>query len=378
LAFETQSKCSSVSLEKTDCEMIEIDGSMGEGGGQVVRTSLALSALTRQPVRIVNIRKNRRNPGLGIQHLTALRAVARISKGEITGDRIGSSEVTFYPGVTRGGAFRFDVSETRGSAGSVSLIFQTLLLPLLFAESPSALSLIGGTHVPLSPPYHYLERVFIPLLRSMGAGVDLSISRWGWYPIGKGSMEARVEPMGRLVPPRIDRRNPIRRLHGISASSNLPEHVRQRQKREAVRILSGCGIEADFEEIDALSIGTGSLVFLHADPQEAFAGLSALGARGKPAEAVAREACEAFESFERTSAPCDPFIADQIVSYLALPAGESLIRFSRLTLHLITQVELIPKFLPEAALILEGREGEPGALKVTGVGWGKKGIGDMG
>ncbi|HET6370479.1 MAG TPA: RNA 3'-terminal phosphate cyclase [Nitrospiria bacterium] len=354
--------------------MIEIDGSMGEGGGQVVRTSLALAALTRRPVRIVNIRKNRRNPGLGIQHLTALRAVSRICEGKITGDRIGSFEVTFHPGVTEGGAFRFDVSETRGSAGSASLIFQTLLLPLLFADSPSALSLIGGTHVPLSPPYHYLERVFIPLLRRMGARVHISLSRWGWYPIGKGSMEARVEPIGRIIPINIDRVGPIRTVHGISASSNLPEHVRQRQKREASRILSDRGFEADFEEIDAPSIGTGSFVFLHADPQETLAGFSALGARGKPAEAVAKEACDAFELFERASAPCDPFIADQIVPYLALAAGESLIRFSRLTLHLMTQVDLIPKFLPEAGLILEGREGEPGILRVSGVGWKKKGI----
>jgi RNA 3'-terminal phosphate cyclase (ATP) len=358
--------------------MIEIDGSMGEGGGQVVRTSLSLAALTRLPVRIVNIRRNRRKPGLGIQHLTALRAAARIGEGGITGDRIGSSEVIFHPGVPRGGAFRFDVSETRASAGSVSLIFQTLLLPLLFGDSPSTLSLIGGTHVPLSPPYHYLERVFIPLLRRMGARVDISLSKWGWYPIGKGNMEARVEPIGRINPIKIDRRGPIRSVHGISASSNLPEHVRQRQMREAGRILSDRGFEADIEKIDAPSIGTGSLVFLFADTKEAFAGLSALGARGKPAEAVAREACGAFESFERTVAPCDPFIVDQIVAYLALAAGESLIRFSRLTRHLITQVELIPKFLPEAALILEGREGEPGILRVTGIGWEKDGIRDKG
>jgi RNA 3'-terminal phosphate cyclase (ATP) len=363
-----------MSLREAGLKMIEIDGSMGEGGGQVVRTSLSLAALTRQPVRMMNIRKNRRNPGLGIQHLTALRAVAWISEGRIAGDRIGSSEVTFHPGVPRGGAFRFDVSETRGSAGSVSLIFQTLLLPLLFADSPSTLSLIGGTHVPLSPPYHYLERVFLPLLRGMGAVAELSLSRWGWYPIGKGIVEARVEPIRKLVPVRIDRRGPIRRLHGISASSNLPEHVRQRQRREAGRVLSGLGLETDFEEIDAPSIGTGSFVFLHADPAEAFAGLSALGARGKPAETVALEACDAFGSFERASVPCDPFIADQIVPYLVLAAGESLIRFSRLTLHLITQVGLIPKFLPEAGLILEGREGEPGALRVTGVGWEKGGI----
>jgi RNA 3'-phosphate cyclase len=347
--------------------MIQIDGSMGEGGGQVFRTTISFAALLKKTVQIKNIRKHRKKPGLRIQHLTALRAMVKVTGGEVMGDYVGSSEVIFIPGETNGGCYTFDVSETSGSAGSVSLIFQALLLPLLFAQSSSTLELIGGTHVPLSPPYHYLERVFLPTLRRMGVSVDISLLQWGWYPMGKGKMKISIHPVNKLHPLQIDRKRPLRQIYGISASSNLPAHIRLRQKEEALRLLSEQDTRASFEEVDAYAFGKGSFVFLYTDPEDAVAGFSAVGAVGKSAENVAREAWKGFNAFFHASSPCDPFIADQLVPYLALAAGESFIRFSRLSFHLSTHVGLLGQFLPKVKMILEGKKDGEGSLQVSGM-----------
>lgn len=351
--------------------MIQIDGSMGEGGGQVFRTTLSFAALLQKSVHIRNIRKYRRKPGLGIQHLTSLRAMVKVTGGEAKGAAVGSSEVFFLPGETKGGHYSFDVSETQGSAGSVSLIFQALVLPLLFAKSPSVLELIGGTHVPLSPPYHYLERIVLPVLRRMGASVDISLLQWGWYPIGKGKMKIRIQPIDLFHPLQIDKKGPIRNIFGISASSNLPAHIRRRQKEEARSLLSKQDINASIEEVDAPAIGKGTFVFLYPDMKDATAGFSALGAIGKPAENVSQETWKEFNTFNNASSPCDPYIADQLVPYLALAKGESFIRFSRLSPHLSTQVKLIGEFLPQVKMILDGEEGQEGSLRVRGAGFQK-------
>ncbi len=352
-----------------DQGMIQIDGSMGEGGGQVFRTAISFAALLKRGVQIKNIRKNRKKPGLGIQHLTALRAMVKVTEGEVRGDYAGSSEVIFLPGETNGGRYSFDVSETKGSAGSVSLIFQALLLPLLFAKTSSTLELTGGTHVPLSPSYHYIERVFLPSLRRMGVFVELSLLQWGWYPMGKGKMKSTIQPIEKLKPLQLHRKGLLKQIYGISASSNLPLHIRIRQKDEALRLLSEQNVSALFEEIEAPAFGKGSFVFLYADPEDAAAGFSALGALGKSAENVAKEAWQKFDAFFHASTPCDPFIADQLVLYLALADGKSFIRFSRLSPHLSTQVRLLGQFLPEVNMILEGKEEREGSLQVSGKGF---------
>ena len=192
--------------------MLSLDGSYGEGGGQILRTALSLAALTGVPVRIEGIRARRSKPGLRPQHLTAVQAVARISQAEVTGAHLGSQALTFKPRTPQGGHYRFDVAETTGSAGAVTLVAQALLPPLLKAEAPATVILKGGTHVPWSPPAHYLSHVFLPALASMGAEVEMTLERWGWYPRGGGEVRltirggpppdrGAVAHPGRQVPP---------------------------------------------------------------------------------------------------------------------------------------------------------------------------------
>ncbi|MFN2291053.1 MAG: RNA 3'-terminal phosphate cyclase, partial [Anaerolineae bacterium] len=210
--------------------MIVIDGSYGEGGGQVLRTSLALSAITGRPIRMENIRAGRRKPGLMPQHLTGVRAAARICNAQVKGAKLNSLELTFAPqSAPQAGKYTFDVAQVAkgGSAGSVSLIFQTVLLPLTLVEGTSRLTLRGGTHVAWSPPYDYLKRVYLPTLARMGVQAKVNIRKWGWYPIGGGEVEATVQGLGKgsLAPIDLRQRDELLRVRGLSASSNLPKHI---------------------------------------------------------------------------------------------------------------------------------------------------------
>ena len=263
--------------------MLSLDGSYGEGGGQILRTALALAALTGTPIRIESIRAGRAKPGLRPQHLTAVKALARISQAEVAGAHLGSQALTFKPGPPRGGHYHFDVAETTGSAGSVSLIAQALLPPLLAAASPATVILQGGTHVPWSPPAHYLSHVFLPALAAMGAMVEMTLERWGWYPRGGGEMRLTIQPARSLTG--VEWRTPAAAdaFRALSAAAQLPEHV---ARRRAARVAARLGEAFPVEIIAGSGRDPGSLVFIWG-PQ---AGFAALGARGKPAEHVADEA----------------------------------------------------------------------------------------
>jgi RNA 3'-terminal phosphate cyclase (ATP) len=338
--------------------MIVIDGSYGEGGGQVLRTSLALSALLGKPVRIENIRAKRRNPGLQAQHLTGVWATAQICDAELEGADLNSLTLTFKPqSPPRAGEYSFDVAEARkgGSAGATSLVFQTLLLPLAFAPGQSRLSIRGGTHVAWSPPFHYLQYVYLPTLARMGMEASAEIERWGWYPIGGGEMTAAIK--GRrdsdLCGLDLSQRGELKRLWGISATSNLPPHIGQRQKKRAEETLRKRGFDPQIEIVDALSPGTGTVVFLVAEYENAVAGFSALGERGKPAEKVAEEACREFLSYHRSGACLDKHLADQLILPMALASGSSTFTTCEVTTpqseaqkgHLLTNIWVVQQFL---------------------------------
>ena len=179
--------------------MLSVDGSYGEGGGQILRTALALAALTGVPVRIERIRARRSKPGLRPQHLTAVQAVARVSQAEVTGVHLGSQALTFRPRTPQGGHYLFDVASMTGSAGAVTLVAQALLPPLIKAGAPATVILKGGTHVPWSPPAHYLSHVFLPALAAMGAEVEMTLERWGWYPRGGGEMRLTIRGRAPLM-----------------------------------------------------------------------------------------------------------------------------------------------------------------------------------
>ncbi|MFQ6059433.1 MAG: RNA 3'-terminal phosphate cyclase [Anaerolineae bacterium] len=349
--------------------MMTIDGSYGEGGGQVLRTSLALSALLAQPVRIENIRAGRRNPGLQAQHLTGVQATAQVCQAKLEGAELRSQTLTFVPqSPPRTGKYAFDVAQARkgGSAGATSLVFQTLLLPLAFAPGTSRLTIQGGTHVAWSPPFHYLERVYLPTLARMGIEAEVSIERWGWYPIGGGVVKARVkgtEGTKGLVGINLTERGELIRLSGISALSNLPRHIVERQKRRAEGILRAEGFDPEIEIVDAPARGQGTCVFLVAEYENALAGFTALGARGKRAEKVAEEACHDFLAYHRSGACLDMHLADQLILPLALARGPSAFTTCRITQHLLTNIWVVEQFL-DVRFEVEGGEGEGGKVTV--------------
>ena len=240
--------------------MLSLDGSYGEGGGQILRTALSLAALTGVPVRIERIRAGRSKPGLRPQHLTAVQAVARVSQAEVTGAHLGSQALTFRPRTPQGGHYLFDVAEKTGSAGSVSLIAQALLPPLLKAGAPATVILKGGTHVPWSPPAHYLSHVFLPALAPWGRRWSMTLERWGWYPRGGGEVRLTIKPG-----PASDRggsgapRPASSAFRALSAAAKLPEHVARRQ---AARLAARLGETLPVEIIAASGQDPGSLVFL--------------------------------------------------------------------------------------------------------------------
>jgi len=341
--------------------MLVLDGSYGEGGGQIVRSALSLAALTGRSVRLENIRANRPKPGLRPQHLTAVRALAAVTGGTLRGAELGATSLTFAPQGIFPGTYRFDVAQQTGSAGAVTLLAQTLLPVLAFAPGPSSLLLLGGTHVPWSPPFHYLAWVFLPALRQLGLAATAEIRRWGFYPRSGGEVYLHLTPATRMQG--VDWTTPPAptAFQGLSAAANLPEHVVRRQSQTLREHLAW---PLTIREEKPQSPGPGSFVFLWG-PQ---AGFSALGAKGKPAEQVALEAVQAFQDFCKAAAGVDRHLADQILLYAALAAGLTTLRTEAITLHLLTNIWVIRQFL-EVSIEVQGDLQHPGTIRVQGLGY---------
>ncbi len=344
-------------------DMVRIDGSFGEGGGQILRTSLALSCALGKPMVVTNIRTARRKPGLQPQHLTAVLAAASIAGAEVQGAELSSTTLQFSPNRTGGGTYHFDVAEKKGSAGSVSLVLQTILLPLCFAEQASLVTVNGGTHVPWSPSFHYLSSIIAPLLFRLGLRAEYAIASWGWYPIGNGKVSARITPTRSLLPLTMTERGRLARVFGISAISNLPGHIAERQRNRAIAILGKQGIDASIETVSAPSPGKGSFLFLAAEFENLSAGFDSLGAIGKRAEEVADEACNGLLSYLRVQGALDPHAADQVVPWLAFCQGPSEFTTSRITRHLLTNLWVVRQFM-DIDVQVKGSEGEVGRVTI--------------
>lgn len=340
---------------------IVIDGSIGEGGGQVLRTSLALSALLERPVLISNIRVGRSKPGLRPQHLAAVRALARITAAEVRGDAENSTSLIFIPHDIRGGNYRFCI----GTAGSVSLLAAAILPPLLFAPHPSVVVLEGGTHVPFSPVFHYLEKVLLPILQRMGGDVSVTLDRWGWYPRGGGKCTFRITPCQGLKALHLPYRGRLHRLTLMLGLAGLPLHIIDREESHVRMCLEegGYTLERLFEP--APSPGQGNVLFLRGEYEEGVAGFTALGKKGKPAERVADDLCRQFFDFENSNGSVDKYLADQILLYMALAKGNSILTAEKVTCHLITNIEVIEKFLPVRFLVDQTTY----SVTVTGTGY---------
>lgn len=340
--------------------MLVLDGSFGEGGGQIVRTSVSLAALTGKTVHLENIRAGRSKPGLRPQHLTAVRALGQITRATLMGDEIGSTRLIFSPNGIFPGNYIFDVASTTGSAGSVSLVAQTLLPVLCFAQNPSTLIIKGGTHVPWSPPAHYLKEIFLPALKEMGVAADLAIRQWGFYPLGGGEIQLQVQPIRQLQAVQWLSPPNLADFQGLSAAANLPHHVVRRQSQS---LLDHLPMPLPLREEHVPGRGQGSFVFLHGP----HAGFSALGAKGKPAEQVAGEAAQALNNFLHSKSGVDCHLADQIALYVALARGYSTFTTETVTSHLLTNIWVIEQFL-EVKFDVQGQLHGKGSVSLKGAG----------
>lgn len=331
---------------------IALDASYGEGGGQVLRTALALAVARGRSVALTNIRLRRPKPGLQPQHLATVRALAAISDAEVAGDHLGSTSLTFAPRALNGGAYRFDVGAIRASAGSVSLIFQAVLLPLILAGAPSRITIVGGTHVPWSPPVHYLTEVFLPALATMGVRATATLRRWGWYPAGGGELEATIERAVQLGGLNAEAAPAPPEIAGLSAVSRLPRSIAERQRHRAEERLRAAGLSASIAvEEDQGALGPGTVLFLAVRGR---AGFSALGRRGLPAEQVADAAVNELLAWVATGAAIDEHLADQLVPFLALARTGSTFTCPRLTSHLNTVAWVVRHFVADGIAIDEG------------------------
>jgi RNA 3'-terminal phosphate cyclase (ATP) len=340
--------------------VVEIDGSVGEGGGQILRSSLALALVTGRPFHLRHIRARRPRPGLQPQHLMSVRAAAVVGRAAVRGDSKDSTDLVFEPGAVVPGKYNFPI----GTAGATSLVLHTLYLPLaLKADAPSEVTITGGTHVSTSPCYHFLETTWRPYMELLGLRMKLRMPRPGFYPRGGGVLEAHIQPCPRLYGLQLEIPDRPKKATGFSAVAGLPEDIARRQARRAVNRLKDRGLKAEIRE-ENWAGGPGTVLAVELETAPVPTLFFALGERGKRAERVADEAVEpALAHLEAEPQGVDVHSADQLVLPLALASGPSSFPVAAVTQHLLTNVSVIRMFL-DRAIQVEGEEGKPGWVRI--------------
>jgi RNA 3'-phosphate cyclase len=341
--------------------MINVDGSYGEGGGQILRTSLSLSSLFGKSVKITNIRANRPKPGLAQQHMMGIKALRDMTGAEVKGLRAGSTEIEFSPGELRSGQYRIDI----GTAGSITLILQALLIPSAFSQDEVELRITGGTDVRWSPPIDYVKSVFLPIARKMGYQAEIELISRGYYPKGNGKIRANILPIKSLAPIKLTGRGDLKAVKGVAHSLNLPCHIVERFVKSAKEALPGyeCDIVLECKK----NFSTGCGITLWANYENSVLGASSIGEIGKPAEKVGREAGQGLLEEIRGGAPLDRHMSDQIIPYMALARGTSEVAVRELTPHLKTNIYITEKILGNKFQIKE-KEGRY-LIKTKGIGF---------
>jgi RNA 3'-terminal phosphate cyclase (ATP) len=346
--------------------MLIIDGNEGEGGGQMLRTSLALAALTGKPFRMKNIRARRRNPGLAPQHLAGVRAAAQVCAAEVKGDALRSEEIRFIPGAApQAGDYVFDVSKLAEtpSAGAITLLMQSILLPLAFAEGESTVTLRGGTNVLWSPPIHYVEWVLLPTLARMGLEAALAIDTLGWYPKGGGEVHLWLAGNADLTGVDLNGRGAIEDVFGVGVASSLPAHIPDRMAKRANNLLKGHGLPRHIRAERTSARSTGAATIAVIQFEHALAGFSVIGKKGTPSEEVAAACIEQVVAHERQPFALDEHLPDQLLPFMMLAEGQSVMGTSRITNHTLTNIAVSGTFL-ERSVTVEGSLDEPGLLYV--------------
>jgi RNA 3'-phosphate cyclase len=342
--------------------MIEIDGSFGEGGGQILRSSLALSLLTGRAFHLRNIRARRAKPGLQPQHLMSVRAAATIGQAQLRGASLGSSDLVFEPGEVVPGDYTFAI----GTAGATSLVLHTIYLPLAWkAAGPSSITLTGGTHVNMSPCFHSLDVTWKAYLADLGLQIGVEMRRPGFYPRGGGVVLADIQPAASLRGLQLDACDCVTEITGVSAVARLPESIAVRQTRRAFDRLRATRLKITIRE-ETWDDGPGTVLTLTLNTRPAPTLFFGLGARGKPAERVADEAVDQVIAYLSTEPPAvDAHSADQLVLPLALADGPSRYRVAEVTSHLLTNITVVRRFI-DRDIRCEGAQGEPGTVIVNG------------
>jgi RNA 3'-terminal phosphate cyclase (ATP) len=339
--------------------LISLDGSQGEGGGQIVRTALALSAVTGQGFEITRIRAGRAVPGLRPQHLAAVRAAALACGARVGGAFDGSPDVRFEPGPVTPGDFHFEI----GTAGAATLVLQTVLLPLATAGKPSRVEVTGGTHVPASPSFHYLARHWRAVVERLGVALTLTLSKAGFFPPGGGEVRAEVQPWSRPASLSLEKRGALVAIHGTSGASRLTGDVARRQRDAAQSVLwERRRLEPAWDVVDVPAASPGSFLLLEAVFEEGRGAFGFLGQRGLRAEVLGDRAARTLLKFLDAEGAVDPHLADQLGVPLALSGGGGIVTTSEVTRHLETVAGVIAQFGIPART--SGRRGGPGALEV--------------
>jgi RNA 3'-phosphate cyclase len=335
--------------------LIDVDGSMMEGGGQILRMAITYSAVMGVPVKVRKIRAGRRPPGLQPQHLTTLKAVAEICEAKTKGFNLGSMEIMFTPKPPNGGTYNFDI----GTAGSIGLLLQCIAPIAAFSDSTTRLRIKGGTAVRWSPPVRVLDNVVWEALRQMGFRGKLHVLREGFYPRGGGIVEVNIEPIRKLDPIKTESPGEIRLIRGYSLCGRLPRHVAERQASSANMMLEDAGYQTDIyvsvAQGSEAPLSPGSVIGLWADSRpKMFMGESALGERGKPAERVGAEAASSLLEQLKSQTAVDLHTADNLIIWCSLSMGDSTYTTSSLTMHTLTAIELA-KIFTNARFNVEGR-----------------------
>jgi len=329
-------------------DMITIDGSQGEGGGQILRTALGLSLVTGRPFMIERIRAGRRKPGLLRQHLTAVHAACAVSRAQVEGAELGSRTLRFEPRDVRGGEYHLAV----GTAGSATLVLQTILPALVTAPTPSRLVLEGGTHNPFAPPFDFLAKSFLPVLRKMGPSVDVRLERHGFYPAGGGRFTAEVTTCERLEPLDLLDRGDVR-ISARAIVACLPEHIGRREVA-VVRERLGLDRACCRTEEAPCSAGPGNVVMINIASEPVVEVITGFGEKGRSAEDVAGQACAEAEAYLAAQVPVGRHLADQLLVPMAMAGGGSF-RTVTPTAHTRTNADVIALFLDvDTQIVAEG------------------------
>ncbi len=341
--------------------MIELDGAAGEGGGQILRTSLSLSLITGQAFHLRNVRAKRAKPGLQAQHLTGVRAAAAIGQAQVRGASIGSTDLLFEPGPVSPGKYHFAI----GTAGATALVLHTLYLPLALAGGTSELTLEGGTHVRAAPCFHFLDVTWRAYMALLGLDIKLRLLRPGFFPRGGGLVQATIAPCGEPRPWCLEESPVASRGQILSAVAGLPPAIAQRQSRRASKCLRDLKLQVEVQE-ESWPGGPGTLLAITLNTVPVPTLLFGLGERGKPAERVADEAADQIADFltaRRAAAAVDVYSGDQLLLPLSLAKGASQYRVAAVTSHLQTNVAVIRKFV-DRLIEIDGDKDDSGTVTI--------------